>query len=357
MDVGAYVFRGLPYLLAVPTRPTVTSGPLIVFLHGAGETIPSEVDPASTRAAWSVSRGFNPDTKIWGPGSTTRISPIGLAIDGSPFVENCVVVAPASSCGWAVHASRVLELIDEIVGKFRFVDSKRIILTGLSMGGFGTIRIGTAAAHRFAGLSPICGCSRDTAGALPALARMPLWVAHGTLDSIVPVSVSFSAVAAFRAAGNRRIVLDTFPADHDSWSATYSDPAWWGWARARRLDDGRTSASSPSECVETIRITYRSSWSPALLAFRADRGAWVTTAPTAGSVMGAASAASKMLPFELLSSHDGWQSVTVNASTLEFCVTDGAGAWDNAPGGGNYVIFEPGEYDLDAGKLTRRLPA
>ena len=118
---------------------------------------------------------------------------------------------------------------------------------------------------------------------------------------------------------------------------------FWLWARARRR-------GSPPE-ADTIRISYCSSWSPAFLVYSADRGPWVARIPGPGAATGTGSGCAALLA--ALPERPGWQAVTVRACILEFCATDGRDKWDNAPGGGNYAINEPGEYEWQAGSLTR----
>jgi len=121
-----------------------------------------------------------------------------------------------------------------------------------------------------------------------------------------------------------------------------------------------------SHCDEAIRITYRSSWQPAYLAFRQQTRTngyppcrcqslkvMLVRVPSVlrSSVFNAGAGA--MRPFEALAAQPGWQTVCIAASTLEFCTSDSRGAWDNPPGGGNYVALRPGHYTLEDGKVTQ----
>ena len=345
MDVRAAVTAdgALPYLLAQPLRPTLPRGPLIVFLHGAGESL-CAWPPFAPETAWSTVRGYDPSDRTWRE-TQVRLTPIGLAVDSAPLVENCVVLAPASARSWSSQRAQVLALIDEVIARTPFVDPDRVILTGLSMGGQGAFELGCAGIERFAGVSPICGTVTKKADVCRSLSNVPLWIAHGLHDSVVPLEHSgvSEAVTALRAAGNSRVVYHVFPATHDSWSATYSDAAWWGWARARRR-------GSPPE-TDTIRISYCSTWSPAILVYSADRGPWAARLPGPAGTGSTGTGSAALLA--AIPERPGWQAVAVRASILEFGATDGRGKWDNPPGGGNYAVVEPGEYEWNAGVLTR----
>jgi predicted peptidase len=50
----------------------------------------------------------------------------------------------------------LLALLDEIEVKYA-VDTRRVYLTGISMGGFGTWNLGLNHPEKFAAIAPICG--------------------------------------------------------------------------------------------------------------------------------------------------------------------------------------------------------
>ena len=78
---------------------------------------------------------------------------------------------------------------------------KRIYVTGLSMGGYGTWALCAANPGRFAAAVPICGGGK-TADA-DKLKSLPLWVFHGAKDGIVTVQQSEEMVQAIEAAGGK----------------------------------------------------------------------------------------------------------------------------------------------------------
>lgn len=89
----------------------------------------------------------------------------------------------------------VLDLIQTVYS----VDRRRTYLTGHSMGGGGTIAVGFDHASRFAALAPVAGF-----GATSQLAKaphMPLLLAQGSADALVPVERARSFYAAAKEAG------------------------------------------------------------------------------------------------------------------------------------------------------------
>ncbi len=117
-------------------------------------------------------------------------------------------------------------LLDEIDEKYA-VDSERIYLTGLSMGGYGTWSLACTYPDRFAAIAPVCG------GGMPYIARnlknVPIWAFHGAIDKVVPLKRSEEMVKAVKAAGGNA-KLTVYPyADHDSWTVTYDNPKLYDW--------------------------------------------------------------------------------------------------------------------------------
>lgn len=107
------------------------------------------------------------------------------------------------------------------------VDTNRLYVTGLSMGGFGTWDILQRQPERFAAAIPVCG-GADLAFA-PKLAHLPLWVFHGSADSTVPVTRSREMVGALTAAGGHPKYTEYPGVGHDAWTPTYSQPEIWEW--------------------------------------------------------------------------------------------------------------------------------
>jgi predicted peptidase len=111
------------------------------------------------------------------------------------------------------------------------IDPDRIVLTGLSLGGFGTWRLGAQQPERFAALVPVCG-GGDPSRA-QALARLPIWCFHGEADSVIPVERSREMVQAVRAAAGD-VRYTEFPGvGHNAWDPAYGDPQLTEWMLAQ----------------------------------------------------------------------------------------------------------------------------
>jgi predicted peptidase len=209
LDREIKVRARIDYLLFLPENydKSDQKWPLMLFLHGAGE---SGKDLAKV--------------KVHGPPKIVE------ARKDFPFI----VVSPQSpGRGWDVNVLNAL--IDEVVEKYR-VDKDRIYLTGLSMGGYGTWALAVAFPGRFAAIAPICGGGNPVEAS--KLKDMPIWAFHGAKDSVVPLQRSQEMVSAIERAGNKDVKLTVYPeADHDSWTVTYNTQELYDWLLEHKRTD------------------------------------------------------------------------------------------------------------------------
>lgn len=193
------------YLLHIPkdTRHAIAGRlPMIVFLHGAGE------------------RGDNIDLiKVHGPPKKINNG------EDLPFI----VLSPQCKENTRWNPQTVKILIDEIIENYP-VDTKRIYVTGLSMGGFGTWDIAAKYPYKFAAIAPICGGADIHAwDATMHLKEMPVWAFHGAMDQVVPLEGTVKIIQALRGVGSSPKLTIYPDANHDSWTETYDNPDLYAW--------------------------------------------------------------------------------------------------------------------------------
>jgi predicted peptidase len=198
--------------------------PLVVFLHGAGE------------------RGKDNETQLLhGVGEFARLDnrrkyPCFLAAPQCPTEKKWVEV------DWSAphHVMPdspgdvgllVLELVESLAKELP-IDQKRIYLTGLSMGGYGTWDQLMRRPDLFAAGVPICGGADEKQAV--RIAKIPIWVFHGTLDGAVPVSRSRNMVAALENAGGHPLYTEYPDEGHASWVPAYRSPAMMNWLFAQK---------------------------------------------------------------------------------------------------------------------------
>ena len=138
-------------------------------------------------------------------------------------------IFPQSSGDWTGEAREKLALavMDDVEAHYA-VDKDRIVLTGLSNGGYGTWHIGADHPERFSALVPIAG-QADEASA-PRLTGITIWCFHNSGDIFVGVGNARSMVAKIKAAGSKLIKYTEFSAfGHSGWDNVYGDPKIVDW--------------------------------------------------------------------------------------------------------------------------------
>lgn len=120
----------------------------------------------------------------------------------------------------------LITLLDHLLTTYH-IDPKRVYLTGLSMGGYGTWAAIGKHADRFAAAAPICG-GGDPASAA-RIGKLPVWAFHGGDDRVVSVERSREMVQAIETArGNAKLTV--YPGvGHDSYTRTYANPELYTW--------------------------------------------------------------------------------------------------------------------------------
>ncbi|MFB0516806.1 MAG: alpha/beta hydrolase-fold protein, partial [Candidatus Neomarinimicrobiota bacterium] len=113
---------------------------------------------------------------------------------------------------------------------------RRIYLTGLSMGGYGTWSLALAQPERFAAIAPICG-GGDRRQAC-RLKDLPVWAFHGARDKVVPVRRTKRMVRAIEKCGGSPRLTIYLDAGHDSWTRTYDNPELYEWLLSNVREEG-----------------------------------------------------------------------------------------------------------------------
>ena len=187
--------------------------PLVIFLHGMGE------------------RGDDLNKVL-------KNGPPRLINDGKqfPFFVLSPQCFPKTYWSHEKNISLIMKNLETIKKKYR-IDSKRIYLTGLSLGGFGTYTLASKYPNTFAAIAPICGGvvdeKVDTVAA--KIAHIPTWVFHGDADTTVKYSYSEKIVAALKKNGST-VKLTTYKGvGHDAWTRTYKDPQLYEWFLQHKL--------------------------------------------------------------------------------------------------------------------------
>ena len=156
-----------------------------------------------------------------------------------------IVVMPQSRPGkWWVdeRLDLALRCVEDTSRQYH-CDPDRVYLTGLSMGGAGTWRLGSRMPGAFAALVPISGFyghphlaspPAELQAAAASLAQVPIWCFHGAADTNVLAQRSRELVEAVRAAGGTIKYTEVPEGGHDVWKRVYDNPAMWRWLLAQK---------------------------------------------------------------------------------------------------------------------------
>jgi len=126
----------------------------------------------------------------------------------------------------------LMELLNIIKKDFP-IDSERIYLVGLSMGGFGTWELLTRYPNVFAAAIPMSGGGDPTKA--KKIRNIPIWVFHGEKDSVVPVEASRNMVNELNRV-NAIIIYSEIPGkDHAIWKQIFDNSLLADWLFAQRL--------------------------------------------------------------------------------------------------------------------------
>jgi predicted peptidase len=190
------------YLLSLPAdyhKKRKAVYPLMIFLHGSGE------------------RGNNLElVKKWGP---PAIVDAGKDL---PFI----VVSPQCPENQWWNIDDLDGWLTMILKKYR-IDTDRVYLTGLSMGGFGTWEWACYHPDRFAAIAPVCGGGNTHL--VENIIKIPVWAFHGEIDPVVPVSGTRDMVHAVNQAGGKARMTIYPDTGHDSWIQAYNDENLYLW--------------------------------------------------------------------------------------------------------------------------------
>ncbi|MDR0546411.1 MAG: alginate lyase family protein, partial [Dysgonamonadaceae bacterium] len=107
------------------------------------------------------------------------------------------------------------------------IDTSRIYITGLSMGGFATWEFLQRFPEKFAAAAPVCGGGDPDFA--PQLAKIPIWAFHGDEDTTVIPERSRDMIKAITVAGGKPLYTEYQGVGHGTWTATYANPKLWEW--------------------------------------------------------------------------------------------------------------------------------
>jgi poly(3-hydroxybutyrate) depolymerase len=204
----------LPYRIHVPAACATRRCPLLLFLHGAGEQGSNNTAQLNNRANGAFQLA-------------ERAATLGTPV---------IMAAPQAPEWWSNDnpTAGLADLIDDVQQEFGF-DPARLYVSGLSMGGGGTIGFVQRYDAAAAAAVPVC-----PAGAITStidrdrLWDTPFWFFHAVNDGTVPVDNSRNSTATLRAGGGDPLYTEFSSGDHGIWTQAYGVAKLVPWILAQR---------------------------------------------------------------------------------------------------------------------------
>ena len=197
-------YKEAKYVLFVPHDYTGDKPyPVILFLHGSGETGTDGTKQAGTGLGSAIKK----DEKTF------------------PFIA---IFPQSQKRTWKADSEdgmRAMAILDVVMKEYK-TDPKRVYLTGLSMGGVGTWSFAAKHPERWAAIVPICGPG-DTATAA-AIKDLPCWCFWGDKDGFANKSMPMM-VEALKTAGGTPKMTEYPGVGHNSWDKAYGTKELYDW--------------------------------------------------------------------------------------------------------------------------------
>lgn len=125
----------------------------------------------------------------------------------------------------------VLEILDELQTDYS-IDTHRLYVLGISLGGYGTWDIIARRPEMFAAAVPICGGGNISKASL--MVKTFIWAFHGDQDELVNVSESRRMITAIRNAGGTPRYTEYKGVGHNSWERAFAEPDLLPWMFAQK---------------------------------------------------------------------------------------------------------------------------
>jgi predicted peptidase len=229
----------LPYRLFSPSKQHSQKIPLVVFLHGRGERGCENGERIYRNAGFIMNKNslITPQSQAKHPcyilvpqcsdktkneewakwvGNSPETPFKGLGKNGS-YIMNPI---PSES------GEATLELIEKVISE-NSIDTSRIYITGLSMGGFGTWEFIARKPDLFAAAIPMAGYSDPNQ--IKNIKQIPIWIFHGNKDKWNPVEGSRNMYSKLSEA-NADVKYTEYNLGHgDTFKSAFKEPELIPW--------------------------------------------------------------------------------------------------------------------------------
>lgn len=213
--------------------------PLLLFLHGGGECgYDNRRQLTDIYGALKLAKAY-PDCYIMAPqapGTFEEMLPDPSKIFRNSFLKSNL----PENYGWhRRYLASICDLIRSMASEGK-VDSNRIYVTGMSLGGAGTLRILSVGSGLFAAAAPICPTmTLETYGILSSLSNTKIWVSSAYADhTLYRHKYIIDGILKLRDRGNKEAFLTLYAPEEMEKYGFSSDP---GMSLEDKLSDNHYS--------------------------------------------------------------------------------------------------------------------
>ncbi|WP_082213997.1 carboxylesterase family protein [Dyadobacter psychrophilus] len=216
-----------PYGLYVPKNFDENKKyPLVIMLHGAG---------SNHRLALK---------RVFGKTNAEGETDVEASRYFQSWEDVDFIVASPYARGTAgyqgIPEEDVYDVLDDVKKRFK-IDENKTYLTGLSMGGGGTLWIGLTRPDIWAAIAPVCPAPPEGTFDLASNAlNFPVHFFHGDADPVVPVDGTRKWVQHLQDIGVEVSYKEFVDVKHDSWVSAYDNEfifEWFGHAERNPFPD------------------------------------------------------------------------------------------------------------------------
>lgn len=221
-----------PYAVYIPENYDQSRKyPLVVFLHGAWSN-----HRLGMRRLFGVgnSQGYD----FIKPGNVPYETDLETSRYWPPFKpEDYIAAAPLArgTAGYqGIPEEDVYEMLDDVKSRFS-IDEDRVYLTGLSMGGGGTLWLGLTRPDVWAAIAPVCPAPPQGTDELAGNAlNIPVHLFIGDKDGLYKTAKEWKA--RFETSAQRIDYVEYPGVGHNSWEWAYKDGFIFDWFSQFRRD-------------------------------------------------------------------------------------------------------------------------
>jgi len=131
--------------------------------------------------------------------------------------------------GWSLISDELIAMVDNTLRDFRG-DSRRVYLTGLSYGGFGSWYVAAHHPEKFAAVAPVVGYGHPSHAEPIARAKLPVWCFSGGRDPVVEAKYFYAVFERLEALGHRNARLTNHEdLGHFAWTRVYGGNDVYDW--------------------------------------------------------------------------------------------------------------------------------